>query len=284
MIISRYLKWREGNRSDSAIFSEGRGSRSLEGATCGPLEHTKTHTRMASPSGLWGGLGRLYLGSKSWSRRQMLEEMGVPVFSVIVSDFDESSVRDPDPHQLVLALAHGKANALLSSSHPELVGLQQQQQEQQGGGGVGGTSERSSLSSSSLSLARIGKSLLITGDSVVTHKGMVLEKPRSKEEARALLRSYATAPATTVSSIVVVDLGSGARFEGVAAAEVYFRPLPREVMDELVESGASMETAGGLRIEHAAVQPYIDCIIGEKSAVMGFCQALAGKLIREALQ
>jgi septum formation protein len=189
--------------------------------------------------------------------------MGLPVFSVIVSDFDESSLRDPDPNRLVLALAHAKANALLRN--PELVRLE---------GAVG--SERSS--------GGVGKSLLITGDSVVTHKGLVLEKPRSKQEARALLLSYATAPATTVSSILVVDLGSGDRFEGVAAAEVYFRPLPDQVIDELVESGASMETAGGLRIEHAAVQPYIECIIGEKSAVMGFCQPLARKLINEALQ
>jgi septum formation protein len=210
-----------------------------------------------SPSGLWSGLARLYLGSKSWSRRQLLEEMGVTVSGIVVSDFDESTIRDPDPRKLVLALAHAKADALLRN--PEVLDLQ------------------------TAMPTTAGTTLLVTGDSVVTHKNRVLEKPSSKQEARELLTSYASSPATTVSSIVVVNLGSLLRYDGVAAAEVYFRPLPPAVIEELVESGASMETAGGLRIEHPIVQPYIECIIGEKSAVMGFCQTLAEKLIREAL-
>lgn len=126
--------------------------------------------------------------------------------------------------------------------------------------------------------------LLITGDSVVTHKGAVLGKPKNKAEARALLESYSTskAPATTVSSVVVVDLARKVYWKGVDEAEVYFREMPREVMDELLASNDTLESAGALRIEHPLVEKYTECIIGERSSVMGFPTLVVEQLLRVA--
>lgn len=214
---------------------------------------------MVGQTAKWSGLGGVILGSKSWSRRKLLEDMGVPRLEVSVSNIDESQIRNTDARKLVSALAVAKADALLARGSP---------------------AGRASFPD--LKFPE-GKVLLITGDSVVTHKGKILEKPATKDEARLFLQSYATAPATTVSSILVIDLDSGARYDGVAEAEVYFREIPNDVVTELVERGGSMESAGGLRIEHPLVRPYIDCIVGEESAVMGFSQSLAEKLLGQAL-
>lgn len=200
----------------------------------------------------WAGLGRLILGSKSWSRRTLLSELGVPPFDIIVPDIDESSIRSSCARELVVAIGNAKALALLS--RPELA--------------VSGTN---------------GKTLMICGDSVVKHKDMILEKPRDEEEARGFLRSYATAPATTVSSVVVVDVEARRKWEGVDEAEVYFREMPEGVIEELISTGGSMESAGGLRIEHPRVQQYTECIIGHRSAVMGFSQPLVEQMLKEAL-
>jgi septum formation protein len=138
---------------------------------------------MSMVAGKWAGLNQLILGSKSWSRRELLGTLGIP-FAIAVAGIDESAIRSTNARELVLKLGHAKADALLASgSLPN--------------GAPGGVKTIT------------GKTLLITGDSVVAHKDQILEKPESKEQARKYLNSYATAPATTVSSIVVVDVASG---------------------------------------------------------------------------
>jgi septum formation protein len=208
-------------------------------------------------AGKWAGLNQLILGSKSWSRRELLGTLGIP-FAIAVAGIDESAIRSTNARELVLKLGHAKADALLASgSLPN--------------GAPGGVKTIT------------GKTLLITGDSVVAHKDQILEKPESKEQARKYLNSYATAPATTVSSIVVVDVASGCRWDGVTEAEVYFHPMPVDVIEELIETGGSMESAGGLRIEHPAVERYTNYIIGDRSAVMGFSLPLVEELLSKAL-
>lgn len=197
----------------------------------------------------WAGIGKLVLGSKSWSRRTLLAELGVPPFSIAVPDIDESAIRASQPRELVLAIGEAKARALLDA----------------------------------VTVAPEGRTLLVCGDSVVAHKGLILEKPRDEDEARGFLNSYATAPATTVSSIVVIDVESRLQWSGVDEAEVYFRKLPEDVIEELIKTGGSMESAGGLRIEHPRVAQYTECIIGHKSAVMGFSLPLTEQLLADAL-
>lgn len=201
----------------------------------------------------WAGIGKLILGSKSWSRRTLLSELGVPAFEIVVPDIDEESIRGASPSELVLAIGNAKARALLDRSEVSLAPVQ------------------------------AGKTLLVCGDSVVKHKDKILEKPRDEDEARSFLRSYATAPATTVSSIVVIDVSAKRKWEGVDEAEVYFREMPEDVIEELIRTGGSMESAGGLRIEHPKVGQYTDCIIGHRSAVMGFSQPLVTQLLQNAL-
>ncbi|CAN8062161.1 unnamed protein product [Agarophyton chilense] len=197
----------------------------------------------------WSSIGRLVLGSKSWSRRTILQEMGLHTIEVEIPDIDERSIRHDDPRELVKRIALAKAQALLPRISP----------------------------------VPSGKTILITGDSVVTHKGRILEKPAHENEAREFLESYATGPATTVASVAVIDVVKKHVWMGVDEAEVYFRKMPEDVISELIATGGALESAGGLRIEHPAVQKYIDCIIGHRSAVMGFSKPLAENLLSEAL-
>lgn len=201
----------------------------------------------------WTGIGKLVLGSKSWSRRTLLTELGVPELSVVVADIDERAITADTPRELVLAIGRAKARAIVASKAVTPVSPD------------------------------LGKTLLVCGDSVVTHKSQILGKPTDKDHARSILKSYASAPATTVSSVVVVDMHTQMHWAGVDEAEVYFREMPEAVIEDLIENGGSMESAGGLRIEHPDVARYTECIIGEKSAVMGFPQGLAGALLHGAL-
>lgn len=224
-----------------------------------PFAPPPTCTNMSSKqtvptSSQWSGLAKLVLGSKSWSRRTLLSELQVPPFEIVTPDIDESSIRHPSAVKLVLALGNAKARAIIDRNVIELPS------------------------------EKLGKTLLICGDSVVRHKGMILEKPNNYDQAKQYLNSYATAPATTVSSIIVVDVARKWKWQGVDEAEVYFRKMPENVIDELVKNGGAMESAGGLRIEHPLAVKYTECIVGDKSAVMGFSQPLVRQLIHQALE
>lgn len=208
---------------------------------------------MPTTSTRWHGIAKLILGSKSWSRRTLLSELKVPPFSLVIPDIDESKIRIEDARELVLAIGNAKAVALLDRNAVEPAP------------------------------AASGKTLLVCGDSVVKHKDRILEKPVDMAEARAFLKSYASAPATTVSSIIVVDVVARKKWEGVDEGEVYFREMPDDVIEELVTKGGAMESAGGLRIEHPLAVQYTECMIGYRSAVMGFSQPLAEELLLRAL-
>jgi len=88
-------------------------------------------------------------------------------YDVIKADIDEKAIRHEQPRQLVLALAHAKADAIIQQ-------LQQggQQQQQQPSDSQAGSSNGSS-----------SEGYLITCDQVVVHEGQIREKPEDVAEA-----------------------------------------------------------------------------------------------------
>ena len=178
-------------------------------------------------------------------------------YEVLTADIDERAIRVPNPHDLVLRLAHAKADAILEK-------LQSGKQ----------------LVNSSNSPAT--KGYLITCDQVVTHEGRILEKPADAEEALEFIAGYGRAPASTVGSTVCTDLQTGRRWEGVDVATIRFSPIPKETAEALVAEGEVMWCAGGLMIEHPLVQPFITSMEGGQDAVMGLSKARVLTLLSDA--
>lgn len=135
---------------------------------------------------------RVWLGSGSASRhalmKEIIDEYGelMTFMGKVSADIDEKAIRYDDPRQLVLALAHAKADAILEKEN--------------GFEGEDG--------------------YLITCDQVVLHKGCILEKPEDEGEARRMIAGYAEAPASTVGSTVVTHVRTGKRVERVDIATV----------------------------------------------------------------
>jgi septum formation protein len=132
----------------------------------------------------------LWLGSGSQSRKQLLGELLEPLgvgFQTMSADIDEKAIRVPDPRELVVKLAHAKADAILRRMEDEGV-------EKQG--------------------------FLLTCDQVVVHEDEILEKPETEEEARRFIDGYGRSPASTVGSVVCTNLENGKRVETVDVATV----------------------------------------------------------------
>ncbi len=186
---------------------------------------------------------QLILGSMSESRNRILHDLGFP-FVVMRPNIDEKVIRHSDPVKLVLALAYAKAEALLPSIHEQ--------------------------------------SLLITSDQVVVWNGTIREKPIDQAEARYFLKSAHEYPAETVTSVVVTNTKTGERFEGVDRVQIFFLPLPEEVIEALIIEGNVFRCAGGFMVEDLRISPFILRLEGDMNSVMGLPKILTKKLLQQA--
>lgn len=210
---------------------------------------------MASPSPPHPA-AHIILGSQSQARHAILREMGYTDFEVVTAGIDEKAIRAPDAEDLVVKLAHAKAEAILA---------------------------KLALNPSTKLSQKDVPVLLITADQVVVHEGVILEKPQSAEEARRVIRGYTRSPAVTMGSVLVTNLATGVSVLGVDRAEVYFNEIPDEVIEALVEEGCVFYSAGGLLVEHPLVSPLIEAMVGTIDSVMGLSKELTQSLIAQAL-
>ncbi len=186
---------------------------------------------------------KIILGSQSKWRQQSLRGWGY-AFEAMSPDIDEKQIRHDDPQQLTLALARAKADALIPRiSEP---------------------------------------ALLVTSDQVVVCNNRILEKPESPEELRAFLLGYAQDPAISVGSVVVTNTHTKQRWEGSEIAKVYFKPIPENVIDELLTHTELLQMSGGFDIEDPVMKDYIERIEGERESVIGLPRNLTESLIRSA--
>lgn len=75
--------------------------------------------------------------------------------------------------------------------------------------------------------------------------GQIREKPRDADEARAFIRSYADAPATTVGACVCACLDTGVQYEDVDINQAHIEKLPDDTIEQLIAEGDVFKCAGG---------------------------------------
>jgi len=192
------------------------------------------------------------LGSGSYTRKLILSNAGY-TFTVIKADIDERALGDRKDasraQELVLLLAHAKADAVLPKVPPE---------------------HRTEI--------------LLTADQVVVHEQRILEKPRDRLEAQQFIEGYGRSPCSTVGSIVLTDIATGRRVGGVDTATIHFDPIPPAVITELLDEGEVLNCAGGLMVEHPKVLPYRRRIDGTEASVMGLSLDLLDTLLLQLRQ
>eukprot|EP00249_Psilotum_nudum_P015447 c25333_g1_i3 orf=182-760(+) len=186
---------------------------------------------------------KIILGSKSAARQAILKEMGFE-YTIITADIDEKAIRRDKPEDLVMALAEAKAEAILSKlATLDVINCKTDSE----------------------------PTLLITADQVVVHEGLVREKPCCEEEARHFIKGYSMAAASTVGSVLVINLTTGKKSGGWDTAEIYFHQIPDEVIDSLINEGSVLYVAGGLMVEHPLISPLIDAIASIISTLKLYC-------------
>jgi len=193
---------------------------------------------------------QVILGTSSRFRRRVMDELTTE-YSVRTADIDEKAIRHEDPSQLVMLLAHAKADAIVGKMRAAGEPLE---------------------------------GLLLTCDQVVTFRGEIREKPEDEAECRRFIREYSESdqPVCTVSAVLATHLASGQRVGGVDVAEIHFGEIPPEAEDRVIADGEVLWCAGGLQAEHPAIQPCITRQVGTQDSIMGLPKSLVVRLVGEA--
>ncbi|KAJ0236590.1 Maf-like protein [Hirschfeldia incana] len=118
---------------------------------------------------------------------------------------------------------------------------------------------------------------------VVVYKGVIREKPTTKDEARLFIKGYSGSHGGVVGSVLVSNLKTGVQRIGWDKAEVYFHEIPEKVIDDLIDDAVTFKVAGGLMLEHPLIAPFIDTVVGGVDTVMGLPKELTEKFISEVL-
>ncbi|MHC4859543.1 MAG: Maf family protein [Planctomycetota bacterium] len=170
----------------------------------------------------------LVLASTSPRRRLLLTEAGID-HRVVHVPVDESLPVGLPPEEAVRDLAERKARAALTE---------------------------------------VAEGQILAADTAVVLDGTLLGKPRSREEAREMLRRLSAREHRVMTGVCLVDAAVGQSRTRVVTSRVRFRELSEAEIEEYVETGEPLDKAGAYGIQGAA-GAFVVGLVGPLDNVVG---------------
>lgn len=171
---------------------------------------------------------KLILASKSPRRNDLLEQAGL-TFSIIPSDFDESSVAISDPELYVKTLAKSKAIDI-SKKHPD--------------------------------------SWVLGADTIVLIDGSILGKPGSKDEARSMLKQLSGKTHQVITGYCLCCQTKNNIISETVKTDVRFKTLRDAEIEWYIQTGEPFDKAGAYAIQGIGAF-LVESINGSYSNVVG---------------
>lgn len=171
----------------------------------------------------------IILASKSPRRHHLLKELGLEFSIHSNSNTNETYPDDLTKEEIVIYLAKQKANHFVR---------------------------------------KLSKNdILITADTIVILKNKVLNKPKDKSDAFAMLKSMSGNKHVVYTGVCIKSLGKTATF--YAKTDVYFKELTNEEIDYYIEKFKPYDKAGAYGIQEWIGYIGIERIDGSYFNVMG---------------
>ena len=182
----------------------------------------------------------LILASRSPRRRDLLARVGL-TFTVRAAEIDETMDPALDPAAEVARISAKKAGAIAKDASPEDV--------------------------------------ILAADTIVVAAGRILGKPRSEDDARAMLRLLSGRTHQVMTGLTVRRGGEVHTLTEVT--QVTFRPLTEAEIAAYVATGDPMDKAGSYGVQGAA-GAFVAGLDGDFFNVMGLPLCAAVTLLRQA--
>lgn len=182
---------------------------------------------------------RIILASQSPRRRQLLGQLGLEDFAILVPDVDESYDPALSPEEIVSSICRRKAQAARD-------------------------------------LSGDGDAVIIAADTMVFLDGLRLGKPHSREEAFQMLRSLSGREHQVCTGVTVCR---GDRTETQCeSTAVRFRPLTDREIWAYIDTGEPMDKAGAYGIQGLGAL-FVEGIRGDYCNVMGLPLFRLGRML-----
>lgn len=194
---------------------------------------------------------KIILASGSPRRRELLEQIGY-TFEIVTSEKEEV-YQSTEPQEIVKELALLKAKDVAEKIVSDR----------------GEDSDR----------------LIIGADTVVTHQGKILGKPKDKEDAARMLEALQGDAHDVYTGVAVISYDEEGKEEVISHAvgtKVYVDPMTEEEIREYIATGEPMDKAGtyGIQGRFAA---HISKIEGDYYNVVGLPVSYIYQVLREKI-
>ncbi len=126
---------------------------------------------------------------------------------------------------------------------------------------------------------RVRRGLLITGDTVVALGGTRFGKPRSRADARRILRRLSGRTHAVITGLAVMDARTGIGLLGSETSAVTFRRLTPGEIAAYVATGEPMDKAGAYGIQGKGGR-LVRTIRGDYANIVGLPTRLLRSLLR----
>ena len=180
------------------------------------------------------------LGSQSPRRRELLKKI-VDDFRVVPSGIDEERFRERDPVEFALMTAVAKAKEIS---------------------------------------ARYPASLVIAADTLVCLNDEIFGKPKSRAEARAMLRKLSGRRHRVVTAVALSRKEDDRLLTGHETSWVTFRRLSREDIEGYLETNQYLDKAGSYAIQEGG-DALVESLEGDYDNVVGLPVRLLRSLLDE---
>ena len=188
---------------------------------------------------------QLILASKSPRRSDLLKQAGL-IFSIIPSDFDESSVTMSDPESYVRTLAKSKATDI-SKKHPD--------------------------------------SWVLGADTIVLIDDRILGKPGSKDEARSMLKQLSGKTHQVITGYCLCCHKKNEFISKTVKTDVRFKTLREAEIEWYIQTGEPFDKAGAYAIQGVGTF-LVKSINGSYTNVVGLpiCEVIEFLINREIME
>lgn len=158
----------------------------------------------------------------------MLEQIGLK-FEVRESEYEEDMNAFKDPHELVKFLALNKARDV--AQHYD-------------------------------------NAIIIGADSIVVLDDKFIGKPKDREEIRELLRNFSGREHKVISGFAIIDTKNRIEINDYGEADLLFRDLTDEEIDDYINCGDPIDVAGGYNM-FAKAPVFLKSIKGDFYSIIG---------------
>ncbi|BEP29931.1 nucleoside triphosphate pyrophosphatase [Helicovermis profundi] len=169
---------------------------------------------------------KIILASNSPRRKEILKNMGLN-FKTISSDIEEKVDENESPESIVMSLAFRKANDIFVKSDKD--------------------------------------SIIIAADTIVFYN-KVIGKPRSKKEAKEMLRLLSDNTHYVYTGVSIIDDKN--KIIDFVKTKVVFKKLTDKQIDNYIETGEPLDKAGAYAIQGVG-SVFVDSIEGDYFNVVG---------------